>query len=58
MLGRLGMSVEKTISHYAYLAGEVFSDKQPSRAGKLKASKLEKVIKEIVRRRPSKKTSV
>ena len=49
MLGRLGMSVEQTISHYETLAGDVFSDKQAGGDGKFKASKLEEVIKDIVK---------
>jgi len=49
MLGRLGMSLENTISHYANLTEEVFSDKQTGGDGKFKASKLEKAIKDIVK---------
>jgi len=49
MLGRLGMSLEKTISQYGKLAEEVFSDNHNGGDGKFKASKLEKVIKDIVK---------
>src|SRR5882672_8062010 len=49
MLGRLGMSLEKTISHYGKLTEGFFSDKQTGGDGKFKASKLEKVIKDIVK---------
>src|SRR5882724_12660636 len=49
MLGRLGMSVEQSITHYGTLAGDVFSDEQTCGDGKFKASKLERVIKDIVK---------
>jgi len=49
MLGRLGMSVDMAIHCYGHLTGEVFSvHKQTGRDGKFKASRLEKVIKDIV----------
>ncbi|KAJ7827150.1 hypothetical protein B0H14DRAFT_3144712 [Mycena olivaceomarginata] len=50
MLGRLRMSVEDAIKAYGELSKEVFSHvKPPGSAGRFKASKLEKVIKQIVR---------
>ena len=50
MLGRLGMSVDMAIHCYGHLTGEVFSvHKQTGRDGKFKASRLEKVIKDIVK---------
>ncbi|KAJ7854588.1 FabD lysophospholipase-like protein [Mycena olivaceomarginata] len=52
MLGRLRMSVEDAVKAYGQLAKEVFSDvKSPGSAGRFKASKLEKAIKEMVRAR-------
>ncbi|KAJ7812563.1 acyl transferase/acyl hydrolase/lysophospholipase [Mycena olivaceomarginata] len=48
MLGRLQMSVEDSKKAYGQLAKEVFSDvKFQGSAGKFKASKLEKAIKQI-----------
>ncbi|KAJ7860820.1 acyl transferase/acyl hydrolase/lysophospholipase [Mycena olivaceomarginata] len=48
MLGRLRMSVEDSKKAYGQLAKEVFSDvKFQGSAGKFKASKLEKAIKQI-----------
>ena len=49
MLGRLGMSLEKAISHYGNLTEDVFSDKQTWGDGKFKASKLENAIKDNVK---------
>ena len=49
MLGRLGMSVDKAIRFYGNLTGDVFSHKQTGRDGKFQASRLEKVIKDIVK---------
>ncbi|KAJ7703354.1 acyl transferase/acyl hydrolase/lysophospholipase [Mycena olivaceomarginata] len=52
MLGRLRMSVEDAIKVYGELSKEVFSHvKSPGSAGRFKASKLEKAIKQIVRGR-------
>ncbi|KAJ7803119.1 hypothetical protein B0H14DRAFT_3778711 [Mycena olivaceomarginata] len=50
MLGRLRMSVEDAIKAYGELSKDVFSDvKPPWSDGRFKASKLEKVMKQIVR---------
>ena len=49
MLGRLGMSVDKAIRFYGNLTGDVFSLKQTGRDGKFQASRLEKVLKDIVK---------
>ena len=49
MLGRLGMSVDKAIRSYGNLTGDVFSHKQTGQDGMFKASRLEKVIKDIVK---------
>ncbi|KAJ7808425.1 hypothetical protein B0H14DRAFT_3762178 [Mycena olivaceomarginata] len=50
MLGRLRMSVEDAIKVYGELSKDVFSDvKPPWSDGRFKASKLEKVMKQIVR---------
>ena len=49
MLGRLGMSIDKAIHCYGHLTGHVFSHKQTGRDGKFKASRLEHVIKAIVK---------
>jgi len=50
MLGRLQMSVERAISCYGNLTGVVFSEiKKTGADGKFKASKLEQVVKKIVK---------
>ncbi|KAJ7803101.1 FabD/lysophospholipase-like protein, partial [Mycena olivaceomarginata] len=50
MLGHLQMSVEDAIKVYGELSKDVFSDfKPPGSNGRFKASKLEKVMKQIVR---------
>ena len=49
MLGRLGMSVEHTISRYGRLTGEAFSHTPTGRDGNVTARNLERVMKEIVR---------
>ena len=50
LLGRLGMSVEKAIMCYGTLARPVFANvKQLGGDGRFKASKLEKVIKDIIK---------
>jgi len=49
MLGRLGMSVDKAIRCYGSLTGDVFSHEQTGQDGKFNASRLEKVIKDIVK---------
>ena len=49
MLGRLGMSVDKAIRCYGNLTGYVFSHEQTGQDGKFKASRLEKVIKDVVK---------
>jgi hypothetical protein len=50
MLGRLRMGVETAIDAYNSLAQQVFSDqKQWPGDGKFKATKLEEVIKSIIR---------
>ena len=49
MLGRLGMSVEKSISCYGTLTRDLFSDTQIGGDGKFKSNKLEKVFKDIVK---------
>jgi len=49
MLGRLGMSVDKAIRCYGNLTGYVFSHEQAGRDGKFNASRLEQVIKDIVK---------
>jgi hypothetical protein len=52
MLGRLQMSMTEAITHYGTLAHRVFSDvRLIGGDGKFKASKLEKVIKEIVKKK-------
>ncbi|KAF8579258.1 FabD/lysophospholipase-like protein [Ramaria rubella] len=52
MLGRLGMSVAEAIECYGTLAQRVFSDVKPfGKDGKFKASKLEEIVKEIVKRK-------
>ena len=43
------MSVDQAISRYGDLTKDVFSDTQTGGDGKFKASKLEKVIKDIVK---------
>ena len=49
------MSVKRTIKSYGSLAETVFSDvKQTGGEGRFKASKLEKVIKEIVKEQTDK----
>ena len=50
MLGRLGMSVEQAIRCYGTIARTLFSDvKQTARDGSMKAGKLERAIKKIVK---------
>ena len=50
MLGRLGMSVEKTIRRYATFIGPIFSVvKQTGGDGRFEESTLEKLIKQIVK---------
>ena len=49
MLGRLRMSVAEAIECYGTLAERVFSTTKRIGDGRFKASKLEEVIKEIVR---------
>ena len=50
MLGRLRMDVDSAINHYNNLAQKVFSDpKQWPGDGRFKATKLEEVIKSVVR---------
>ena len=50
MLGRLRMDVDTAIKHYDDLAKHVFSDpKRWGRAGKFKATRLEEVIKSVVK---------
>ena len=50
MLGRLRMDVDTAIEHYHQLAKYVFSDPKPlGRDGKYKATKLEEVIKSVVK---------
>ncbi|KAF8573609.1 FabD/lysophospholipase-like protein [Ramaria rubella] len=52
MLGRLGMSVAEAIERYGTLAQRVFSDVKPfGKDRKFKASKLEEVVKEIVKQK-------
>ena len=50
MLGRLRMGVDTAIDVYTNLAQQVFSDPKRGRGdGRFKATKLEEVIKSIVR---------
>ena len=50
MLGRLRMDVDSAINHYNNLAQKVFSDPKQWRGdGRFKATKLEEVIKSVVR---------
>ena len=52
MLGRLGMSVAEAIACFGTLAKTVFSDvKRIGGEGRFRATKLEQVIKEVVRER-------
>ena len=48
MLGRLRMDVDMAINHYDDLAKQVFSDMKQWGDGKVKAQKLEDVIKSVV----------
>ena len=50
MLGRLQMSVDEAIVCYGSLSTKVFSEVQRSGGGKFKASNLEAVIKDIVKK--------
>ena len=55
MLGRLGMSVEKAVTCYGTLSPSVFSNvKQTGGDGRFKASKLEKLVMDIVREQTGK----
>jgi hypothetical protein len=55
MIGRLQMSVTEAIECYGTIVEQVFSDVKPiARDGKFKASKLEKIFKEIVKERTGK----
>ena len=49
MLGRLQMSVDEAIKHYSLLSEQAFSKMKSAGDGKFMASKLEKVIKKVVR---------
>jgi len=49
MLGRLRMSVDEAIEYYGLLSQQVFSKVKSFGDGKFMASKLEKVIKNIIR---------
>lgn len=51
MLGRLRMSVEEARECYASLAKEVFSEVKRWGDGKFKASRLEAVLKSIIKRK-------
>jgi hypothetical protein len=52
MLGRLGMSVTEAIACYGTLAKTVFSSvKRTGGEGRFRATKLEQVIKEVIRER-------
>ncbi|KAG9093323.1 hypothetical protein FS749_014584 [Ceratobasidium sp. UAMH 11750] len=50
MVGRLGMTTEQAMTSLARLANEVFSDKKTIGEGTFKASKMEKALKDIIRR--------